>query len=253
MSAPSTKTSPLHDKHTALGAKMADFGGWSMPIEYAATGGVAEHHAVRERVGLFDVSHLGKAVVTGPGAKDFLNRCFTNDLDKIEPGRAQYTLVCDENGGVVDDLIAYLRSDEEIFLIPNAANNAEVVSRLQEAAPEGVDVENLHEDYAVLAVQGPKVDEVLEALGLPTGHGYMSFVDTEWQGLPVTVCRTGYTGERGYEVVCRTEDASAVWDALVAAMEPLGGVAAGLACRDTLRTEMGYALHGNELSRRSPR
>ena len=249
MSAPTTKTSPLHDKHTALGAKMADFGGWSMPIEYAATGGVAEHHAVRERVGLFDVSHLGKAVVTGPGAKDFVNRCFTNDLDKIEPGRAQYTLVCDEDGGVVDDLIAYLRSDEEIFLIPNAANNAEVVARLQEAAPEGVGVQDLQEDYAIMAVQGPRADDVLETLGLPTGHGYMSFVDTQWQGRPVTVCRTGYTGERGYEVVCRTEDASAVWDALVEAMEPLGGVAAGLACRDTLRTEMGYALHGNELSR----
>ena len=248
MSAPTTKTSPLHDKHTALGAKMADFSGWSMPIEYA-TGGVAEHHAVRESVGLFDVSHLGNAVVSGAGAKDFLNRCFTNDLDKIEPGRAQYTLVCDENGGVVDDLIAYLRSEEEIFLIPNAANNAEVVRRLQEAAPEGVSVDNVHGDYAILAVQGPRVDEVLEALGLPTGHGYMSFVDTQWQGRPVTVCRTGYTGERGYEVVCRTEDASAVWDALVAAMEPVGGVAAGLACRDTLRTEMGYALHGNELTR----
>lgn len=247
MSAPTTKTSPLHDKHTALGAKMADFSGWSMPIEYA-TGGVAEHHAVRESVGLFDVSHLGNAVVSGAGAKDFLNRCFTNDLDKIEPGRAQYTLVCDENGGVVDDLIAYLRSEEEIFLIPNAANNAEVVRRLQEAAPEGVSVDNVHGDYAILAVQGPRVDEVLEALGLPTGHGYMSFVDTQWQGRPVTVCRTGYTGERGYEVVCRTEDASAVWDALVEAMEPLGGVPAGLACRDTLRTEMGYALHGNELS-----
>jgi aminomethyltransferase len=226
---------------------MADFSGWSMPIEYA-TGGVAEHHAVRQSVGLFDVSHLGNAVVSGAGARDFLNRCFTNDLDKIEPGRAQYTLVCDENGGVVDDLIAYLRSEEEIFLIPNAANNAEVVRRLQEAAPEGVSVDNVHGDYAILAVQGPRVDEVLEALGLPTGHGYMSFVDTQWQGRPVTVCRTGYTGERGYEVVCRTEDASAVWDALVEAMEPLGGVPAGLACRDTLRTEMGYALHGNELS-----
>lgn len=247
MSAPTTKTSPLHDKHTALGAKMADFGGWLMPIEYP-TGGVAEHHGVRERVGLFDVSHLGKAVVRGAGAKDFLNRCLTNDLDRIEPGKAQYTLVCDEDGGVVDDLIAYLRSDEEIFMIPNAANNTEVVRRLQEAAPEGVSVDNEHEDHAVLAVQGPRADEVLEALGLPTGHPYMSFADTEWQGRPVTVCRTGYTGERGYEVVCRTQDAVAVWDALVEAMEPFDGVIAGLASRDTLRTEMGYGLHGNELS-----
>ncbi len=243
-----TKTSPLHDKHVALGAKMADFGGWSMPIEYPGGGVVAEHTAVRERVGLFDVSHLGKARVGGPGAKDFVNACFTNDLDRIEPGKAQYTMCCAEDGGVVDDLIAYLRADDDVFLIPNAANNAEVVRRLREAAPEGVTVEDQHEDYAVLAVQGPRSDEVMQALGLPTGHDYMSFVDTEWEGSPVTVCRTGYTGERGYEVVCRVEDASALWDALVAAMEPFDGLPCGLGARDTLRTEMGYPLHGNDLS-----
>ena len=243
-----TKMSPLHDKHVALGAKMADFGGWSMPIEYPGGGIVAEHTAVRERVGLFDVSHLGKAQVSGPGAKDFVNACFTNDLDRIEPGKAQYTMCCDEDGGVVDDLIAYLRADDDVFLIPNAANNAEVVRRLREAAPEGVTVEDQQDDYAVLAVQGPRSDEVMQALGLPTGHDYMSFVDTEWEGRPVTVCRTGYTGERGYEVVCRVEDASALWDALVSAMEPFDGLPCGLGSRDTLRTEMGYPLHGNDLS-----
>ncbi|MFX0537319.1 glycine cleavage system aminomethyltransferase GcvT [Ornithinimicrobium sp. Y1847] len=248
MSEHATKTSPLHDKHTALGAKMADFGGWSMPIEYPGGGVVREHTAVRERVGLFDVSHLGNAQVSGPGAKDFLNSCLTNDLERIEPGKAQYTMCCDESGGVVDDLIAYLRSEDDVFLIPNASNNAEVCRRLREQAPEGITVEDVQDDFAIMAIQGPKSDEVLQALDLPTGHDYMSFVDTQWDGRPVSVCRTGYTGERGYELVCRTEDAGELWDAIVEAMEPFEGLPCGLGARDTLRTEMGYALHGNELS-----
>lgn len=250
MSDSPTKTSPLHEKHVALGAKMADFGGWSMPIEYPGGGVVAEHTAVRERVGLFDVSHLGNALVSGPGAKDFLDRCLTNDLGRIEPGKAQYTMCCAEDGGVVDDMIAYLRSDDEVFLIPNAANTATVVQLLQDAPgrPAEVTVENQHEDYAILALQGPRVDEVMGALGLPTGHDYMSFVEARWGEVALTVCRTGYTGERGYELVCASGDAPALWDAIVTAMEPLGGLPCGLGARDTLRTEMGYALHGNELS-----
>ena len=241
-------TSPLHDRHVALGAKMADFGGWDMPIEYPGGGVVAEHTAVRERVGVFDVSHLGKASVTGPGAADFVNRCLTNDLRRIAPGSAQYTLCCDESGGVVDDLIAYLRSDDDVFLIPNAANTAEVVRRLAAAAPEGIEVTNLHRDYGVIAVQGTNSDEVLGALGLPTGHDYMSFVEAQWQGRPVIVCRTGYTGERGYELVPHWDDTPALWDALIEAARPLGGIPCGLGARDTLRTEMGYPLHGQDLS-----
>jgi aminomethyltransferase len=241
-------TSPLHDRHVALGAKMADFGGWDMPIEYPGGGVVAEHTAVRERVGVFDVSHLGKASVTGPGAADFVNACLTNDVRRIQPGSAQYTLCCDDAGGVVDDLIVYLRSDDDVFLIPNAANTAEVVRRLQDAAPEGITVTNQHRDYGVLAVQGTKSDEVLESLGLPTGHDYMSFVEADWNGAPVVVCRTGYTGERGYELVPRWDDAPALWDALVEAMAPFDGKPCGLGARDTLRTEMGYPLHGQDLS-----
>jgi aminomethyltransferase len=240
--------SPLHDRHVALGAKMADFGGWDMPIEYPAGGVVAEHAAVRERVGIFDVSHLGKASVVGPGAADFVNSCLTNDLRRIQPGSAQYTLCCDESGGVVDDLIAYLKSDDEVFLIPNAANTTEVVGRLAAAAPEGVTVTNLHRDYGIIAVQGTKSDEVLDGLGLPTGHDYMSFVEADWQGRPVIVCRTGYTGERGYELVPLWGDAPALWDALAAAVEAFGGMPCGLGARDTLRTEMGYPLHGQDLS-----
>ena len=248
MSNGALKTSPLHEKHVALGAKMADFGGWEMPIEYPGGGVVREHTAVRTSVGVFDVSHLGKARVHGPGAKDFVNACLANDLNRIEPGKAQYTLCCNESGGVVDDLIAYLRSDDDVFLIPNAANTAAVVERLQAAAPEGIEVENLHEGYGVIAVQGTKSDEVLEALGLPAGHGYMSFVETQWQDHPVIVCRTGYTGERGYELVPAWGVAAELWDALLRAAEPHGGLPCGLGARDTLRTEMGYALHGNELS-----
>jgi aminomethyltransferase len=241
-------TSPLHDRHVALGAKMADFGGWEMPIEYPGGGVVREHTAVRERVGLFDVSHLGKASVRGPGAAEFVNACLTNDLGRIAPGKAQYTLCCDETGGVVDDLITYLQADDDVFLIPNAANTAEVVRRLAAAAPDGVTVENLHDRYGVIAVQGTHSDEVLQALGLPTGHDYMSFVEADWQGRPVIVCRTGYTGERGYELVPLWDDTPALWDALVEAAAAFDGLPCGLGARDTLRTEMGYPLHGNDLS-----
>jgi aminomethyltransferase len=242
------RRSPLYDRHVALGAKLADFGGWDMPIEYPGGGVVAEHTAVRERVGVFDVSHLGKATVSGPGAADFVNACFTNELRRIGPGQAQYTLCCDETGGVVDDLIQYLTSDDEVLLIPNAANTAEVVRRLQAAAPQDIEVVNRHLEYAVLAVQGTRSDEVLQALGLPTGHDYMSYVEATWQGRPVIVCRTGYTGERGYELLPRWEDAGSLWDALLEAMRPWDGLPCGLGARDTLRTEMGYPLHGQDLS-----
>jgi len=240
--------SPLHDRHVALGAKLAEFGGWDMPLEYAGGGVLAEHKAVREGVGLFDVSHLGKAVVRGTGAAEFVNSCFTNDLGRIETGKAQYTLCCDEDGGTVDDLIAYLRSDFEVFLIPNAANTAAVVARLRAAAPDGIEVTDQHRDFAILAIQGPSSDEVLQALDLPVDHEYMSFADATVAGADITVCRTGYTGERGYELVVPAASAVDVWDAVVAAGEPFGIRACGLGARDTLRTEMGYPLHGHELS-----
>ncbi len=242
------RTSPLHDRHVALGAKMADFGGWEMPIEYPGGGVVAEHTAARERVGIFDVSHLGKARVSGPGAVDFVNACLTNDLRKIGPGQAQYTMCCNDSGGVVDDLIQYVRSDDDVFLIPNAANTQKVVALLRAAAPAGITVEDLHEDYGVIAVQGTRSDEVLEALGLPVDHDYMSFVEVDWEGHPVIVCRTGYTGERGYEIVPAWDVTGSVWDALAAEVAVQGGMPCGLGARDTLRTEMGYPLHGNDLS-----
>ncbi|MDG4832288.1 glycine cleavage system aminomethyltransferase GcvT [Solwaraspora sp. WMMD1047] len=247
------RRSPLHERHAELGAKFAAFGGWSMPLEYAGGGVLKEHAAVRSGVGVFDVSHLGKARIQGPGAADFVNACLSNDLGRIGPGRAQYTLCCDQaSGGVVDDIIAYLHADDHVFLVPNAANTAEVVRRLAAAAPAGVRVTDEHEAYAVLAVQGPASADLLGALDLPTGHGYMSFstatLAAAATGVPLVVCRTGYTGEHGYELVVPAAAATAVWDALFAAGAGYDLRACGLGARDTLRTEMGYPLHGQDLS-----
>ena len=237
--------SPLHERHVALGAKLADFGGWEMPIEYPGGGVLKEHQAVREAVGVFDVSHLGKGVVRGVGAIDFVNARLTNDLRRIGVGQAQYTLCCDrDTGGVVDDLIAYVRNADEVFLIPNAANTSAVVGLLAADAPAGITVEDLHTTLAVIAVQGPRSPELLARMGLPTDDDYMRF--TRFGSM--VVCRTGYTGERGYELLPAWDEAPAVWDAVLAAGAELGVLPCGLGARDTLRTEMGYPLHGQDLS-----
>ncbi|MBD0292273.1 MAG: glycine cleavage system aminomethyltransferase GcvT [Jiangellaceae bacterium] len=243
----SAARSPLHDRHVAMGARFAEFSGWQMPLQYS--GVVEEHSAVRQRVGVFDVSHLGKATVIGPGARQFVDACLTNALEKIAPGQAQYTMCCDDaTGGVVDDLIVYLRADDDLLLVPNAANCAEVVRRLAAVAPPDVHVRNAHTEFAIIAVQGPQSDETAAAVGLPTGQDYMSFAEASWQGVPVIVCRTGYTGERGYELVISASDAAPLWDAVLAGGEPYGIRPCGLGARDTLRTEMGYSLHGQDLS-----
>ena len=227
---------------------MADFGGWLMPIEYPGAGVLAEHGAVRERVGLFDVSHLGKASVKGVGALDFLNTQVTNDLNRISDSQAQYTMLCNPDGGVVDDLIVYRNSIEDLFLIPNASNTTEVVQIIASAAPSSIEVKNLHESHAVLALQGPKAAAVIESLGVTPTMDYMAFAHVEIAGCKVILCRTGYTGEHGFEIVPTWQDAAHVWDALVEAMQPFDGLVCGLGARDTLRTEMGYPLHGHELS-----
>lgn len=230
-------TSPLHDRHLALGATLGAFGGWSMPLAYPA-GTVAEHTAVREDVGVFDVSHLGTLAVSGPGAADVVNRVFTADLGKLAPGQAQYTLCCTEDGGVVDDVIVYLGGPEDVLAVPNAANAAAVAAILREA---GARVEDRHRETAVLAVQGPRSASVVAAVAGPVDDlDYMAYADRG----EVRVCRTGYTGERGYELLLPAAAAGGVWDALVAA----GAAPAGLGARDTLRTEMGYPLHGQDLS-----
>ena len=225
---------------------MQAFAGWDMPLQY--TGVVEEHAAVRERVGLFDVSHLGILDVHGPGAAALVNEVLTNDLGRIGPGRAQYTLCCTDEGGVVDDLIVYLESPTRLRLVPNAANAAAVAERLRAAAPGGVTVDDRHSDVAILAVQGPASLDVVAAGGLPTAMDYMAFAHTQWRGADLTVCRTGYTGERGVELLVPADAATQMWDALLEAGDEAGIQPCGLAARDTLRTEMGYPLHGNDLS-----
>lgn len=242
------KNSPLHSRHLALEAKMADFGGWLMPIEYPATGVLTEHAAVRERVGIFDVSHLGKASVKGEGALDFLNSIFTNDLNRISDGQAQYTLLCNVDGGVIDDLIVYRHSETDFFLIPNAANTADVVKDLQVNAPTGITVKNLHEDYGVIALQGSLATSVLNSLGVSGDLEYMAFSRITIGKSAALLCRTGYTGEHGFEIIPSREDVESVWDLLTAEVLRLDGAVCGLGARDTLRTEMGYPLHGHELS-----
>jgi aminomethyltransferase len=246
------RRSPLHERHVALGARMAEFGGWEMPIQYG--GVVEEHTAVRESVGMFDVSHLGNVQVVGPGAKDFVNACFTNDLDRIGEWQAQYTLCCDDaTGGVVDDLIVYrapadAERGDDLHLVPNAANAAEVVRRLRAAAPEGIEITDRHDRHAIIAVQGPRSADVLAGAGLKVDLDYMAFTIVERPGGQVVVCRTGYTGEHGYELVIDATAATDLWDELAAGVEAAGGRPAGLGARDTLRTEMGYPLHGQDLS-----
>ena len=242
--------SPLDQIHRGLGAKFAEFGGFEMPVEYS--GVVSEHLAVRTGVGIFDVSHLGTFLVEGMGAAAYLNTRLSNDLNKLVDGQAQYTLLLDVSGGVVDDMIVYLFSDDRVMVVPNAANSAEVIRRLRTSSPEHLTWTDRHRAAAVLAVQGPNSADVLVAAGLPAEIGYMSFVETSLtlgdQMVTMTVCRTGYTGERGYELVVPTESARLVWELIIAAGEPWQIRPCGLGARDTLRTEMGYPLHGQDLS-----
>jgi aminomethyltransferase len=242
------KNSPLAARHIERNAKMADFGGWLMPIEYPSTGVIAEYSAVRERVGIFDVSHLGKISLKGEGALNFLNQMVTNDLNRITASQAQYTLLCNEDGGVVDDLIVYRNSDTDLFLVPNASNTTAVFEILKAGAPASIEVKNLHTEFGVIAVQGPDSVKVLTQLAIQAEMDYMEFVNTEIDNSPIILCRTGYTGELGFEIIPRWADAQKVWDKLVEVVEKLNGTPCGLGARDILRTEMGYPLHGHELS-----
>lgn len=219
---------------------MGVFAGWDMPISYAGT--IAEHTAVRERVGIFDVSHLGKVMVRGGGAAGVLDRVLSNRMADLAPGRARYSLILNEEAGIVDDLIVYALSLEELLIVPNAANVDEVERRLRSSASGEAEVEHL--DWATIAVQGPRSREVLaKVLPEVSELGYMR---VERAG-SVSVARSGYTGEHGYEVFAPAPEAPALWTALLAAVRVADGEPAGLAARDTLRLEMGYPLHGNDI------
>jgi len=244
------RPTPLTDRHRAAGATFAAFAGWEMPLRYAGT--VAEHEAVREDVGVFDVSHLGTVWVEGADARAVVAASFTNDPTPLADGASQYTLCCDQRGGIVDDLIVYRLREHLWLTVPNASNTAAVVDRLREQADgRAARVTDVTADHAILAVQGPRslaaLQAALAALGGdldPTDVPYLGIVEAAAAGGRVLVCRTGYTGEVGAELVVPAGVAGAVWDALLAA----GATPCGLGARDTLRLEMGYPLHGNDLS-----
>ncbi len=240
----------LYDAHVAAGAKIVPFAGWEMPVQYA--GVRAEHLAVRESCGLFDVSHMGQIDVIGRGARAFLQSVLTNDITRIGPGQAQYTLLPDDNGGVIDDMLAYALVDR-FRLVVNAANIAPCVERVTSLAPAGVQVVNRSPEVAMLALQGPRWAHALTPIASPEplSLAYMEAAPATVAGVRCLVARTGYTGEPGVEIMCPAGEAPRIWSALMAVDGP--PVPAGLAARDTLRLEMGYPLYGNELSRdRSP-
>jgi aminomethyltransferase len=229
---------PLHDRHVALGARMVPFAGWEMPVQYQ--GVIQEHRAVRTDAGVFDVSHMGELEVEGPRAHELLQSLLSNDLDRIEPGQAQYTLLTNEHGGIVDDLIAYRLDRCRYLLVVNASNRDADFRRLKEHEISGSDVRDVSDEYALLAVQGPKA---VAKLGLEPAPRN-SFAEVKVDGIEAMANRTGYTGEDGCELLCMAEDAGALWDAVLAR----GVTPCGLGARDTLRLEACFPLHGNDIS-----
>ena len=243
---------PLADRHRALGASFTDFGGWAMPVRY--TSDLAEHHAVRTAAGLFDISHMAEFTVAGSQAGAFLDYALAGRLSTMRVGKAKYSLLLTDAGGVLDDVIVYRLADEEFLVVSNAGNHDAVAAALHVRA-DGyqVSVEDISDRMALIAVQGPRAVEIVSATGEVSidgldDLGYYAWLGGTFQGHDLFVARTGYTGEDGFELLVPTELAVALWDALLAAGQPLGLVPAGLASRDTLRLEAGMPLHGHELS-----
>ncbi|MBA3622534.1 MAG: glycine cleavage system aminomethyltransferase GcvT [Actinomycetota bacterium] len=250
------RSSPLDDRHRELGANLTDFGGWHMPLDYGSV--VAEHRSVREAVGAFDLSHLGTLRVTGSGAEAAAQRAFTNDVTALRPGRAHYTLCLTSDGGIVDDLLVY-RLAWGLFVVPNAANSAQVQAALQEVAGDDCQIADVKDDLACIAVQGPGSADAVTAAGVDVGQ--LRYLDCEVLAMPApggsasgsadagappeagVLARSGYTGEHGYELFVPVETAPSLWDRIVEG----GAAPAGLGARDTLRLEMGYPLHGNDI------
>jgi len=232
------KRTPLYGRHLELGARMVPFAGWEMPVQYE--GVITEHRAVRADCGAFDVSHMGQLHVDGPTALAFLQEMLSNDLDKVGDGEAQYTLLTNEQGGIVDDLIAYRMAHGQYLLVVNASNREAVYGWLKEREPRGCEVRDNSDEYGLVAVQGPRSVERLELPDAPAFTHEMGELD----GIEVMIGRTGYTGEAGVELCCAEEDAPALWDAVLAR----GALPCGLGARDTLRLEVCYPLHGNDIT-----
>lgn len=241
------KRSPLEKIHRSLGAKLGAFGGWDMPIEYE--GALAEHRAVREGVGLFDLTHLGKVDVTGPGALEMLQGVVTGDLSKLPVGQALYNLVLNDSGGVVEDLIVYRLAEERYFVVPNAANATKVLRMLEEATSSQPLHLLFHQDWCFLAVQGPRsVDVTASRFPVAKDLGFMECTETEYRRRPVILTRSGYTGEIGFELFTYQDIAEDLWVDLMDAGASDEIRPCGLAARDVLRLEMGYPLYGQDLA-----
>ncbi|MGB6992131.1 MAG: glycine cleavage system aminomethyltransferase GcvT, partial [Thermoanaerobaculia bacterium] len=239
--------SPLHDRHVAAGAKLVEFAGWEMPVQYG--GVIGEHRAVRSAAGLFDVSHMGEFLVTGPGAESFIQRLTPNDVAKLTPGRAHYSGLLTTDGTYVDDLLVYRLGEEEFLLVVNAANTQKDFEWVRTHLDGEVELADRSMDYALLALQGPRALDILQPLtetDLSTIR-YYRFADGVVAGSPSLISRTGYTGEDGFELYLPPAEAAAVWDRLLEVGTPDGLVPAGLGARDTLRLEAGMALYGHEI------
>src|SRR6516165_5049326 len=244
----SSRQTPLYQVHERLGAVMTSFAGWQMPLRYGSE--TAEHRAVRHAAGLFDLSHMGEILVSGPGAGAALDHALTGFLSGLQPGRARYTMICAPDGGVLDDLVVYRQGEQEFLVIANAANTSVVCEELRSRA-SGYDavVADATGDYALIAIQGPAAAGILGGL-TDLDLGAMKYYTGAFgsvAGAPAWVARTGYTGEDGFEVFGRPGDAVGIWDALASAGASAGLIPAGLAARDTLRLEAGMPLYGNEL------
>src|SRR6266404_6810373 len=242
------KKTPLYDEHVRLGAKMIPFGDWIMPVQYSGISD--EHRAVRKNVGVFDISHMGQLVATGPRAGAWLNEMLTNNFDKLEVGSGQYTFLLNENGGIIDDLIVYRTAPETFLLVVNASRTDEDFTWLQKHPGDNAGLENRSADFGGLAIQGPRIIELLQAMvgkeaELPARNQIRDF---DYDGIRLTIARTGYTGEDGVEVFFAAKDAAKVWNDILAKGKELGIRPCGLGARDTLRLEMCYPLNGSDLS-----
>lgn len=242
------KRTPLFNKHVSLGAKMVPFAGFEMPVQYS--GLTEEHFAVREKAGLFDVSHMGQFFIEGPGAKDLLQYVATNNADALKDGKAQYTCLTNENGGIVDDLIVYKIADEKYFVVVNASNIDKDWNHISNHNTFGAIMTNASDEMSLIAIQGPKATEILQKLtpiqlqDLP----YYHFTIGEVAGIQdIIISNTGYTGSGGFEIYFKNEDAEKLWDELMSAGEEFGMLPCGLGARDTLRLEKGFCLYGNDL------
>lgn len=244
------KRTPLFNLYKEYGAKTIDFGGWDLPVQFSSI--KEEHEAVRTRAGLFDVSHMGEIEVKGKSSLAFLQKMMTNDVEKLKNGAAQYTAMCYETGGTVDDLLVYKRGDDHYLLVVNAANIEKDYKWLDDHLIDGVELTNLSETIAQLALQGPLAQAVLQKLAGNVDLSEIGFFkfqeDVDLNGKKALVSRTGYTGEDGFEIYCRAEDAAALWNGILAAGKEAGVVPCGLGARDTLRFEANLALYGQELS-----